>query len=1823
MQSSAISGRQDVDLAASVRSALQEFVPDSDLGITWTDDLPFSQLSLTSSQVLLAQTRLQGLLGDVLSIRWPATLFYDFPSITAVTAYLSAEASGDARRFTEKRLASFIQANPVEVLSFSSSFPGGGSQPWSFLQAACRGTHGTTESPFFRWDIYEDRRNDLDIGQAPSRHGAFIDGAELFDNVFFGVSLTEAASMDPQQRVLLECGYQSIRYAGFDRASLNQYRVGVAVGLVAHHCDWEHMVEGDSASNVRIGTSIAPSVCANRVSFCLGFTGTSLTIDSACSSALVATRVALIDLQRCDCEFMLTPSVNLLLSPRLFAVYMRAGMLSQIGSCKTFDSTADGYGRGEGCGVVLMTCNGQLCSEGSLGCLSGHAVNQDGRSASLTAPNGLSQQQLLQSAWIELRRTGGLRCLECHGTGTALGDPVEINATSRALKSFNWIPPLLEATKTGIAHLEGAAGSAGLIRCITSLRCELATPNLHLHQINVHLTEAEWVNASIPSEIVSGKMFADRLSGVSSFGFGGTNAHIAVNVQTTLPTFKHVLSKTVSFHRGSFQWRDPTQKFFDGLAHSVQWVYSDDERKKDISLEKPVVIIGGGMQALQAARELAKHDADYMIFERSDQLGGVWATWANSTSKIQTESGTYHLGMGEELVSDTRCLSSYATRDEVLTHVGSFAKKYDILSHVRLRADVVSVAPHSAMASDQLTVGYVSSESGNESAHVDFTLAAAVFAFPGRLSVPKKVTFPGEEKFDGVVGYGVGDDVAPHQYTARRVAIVGHGAFAVENARTALEHAATSVTIICRQQHRVMPRIASWLINMRSAPVTIPEIVELSLPMYKLTGREPAETGLSQTTLTPVSDVYFLAQFFGKLHIVHSEILDFEPRHIRTSAGENHEAHVFLKCLGFMPNDSIDRVLSLKSLNGIWVNRDHRIIVYREGLHALGAQSLDSTTAFGLLLRILAMAINFLYAPSEFYALVDDLPHDTTSTSFGNFFLGQTMQVVAARVTAVKEQFESIISLKRTETIKNHPLEMFLNECQEDWRRYCELFAAGKSIAWPVFPYTPTTVESYLAEHWVIVGDSHSGQHLQNLLGGPPVATLSETVEDCTSRVTKAMIQKSTVVFLHISEGVEDYEGAEDAICQALLLSQSLLRVLRMHEDSKPSAAGSTQIELTIVTMGACIRGETGVSLSRPRISASGAALMGFARTLRREAPELQVTCFDISNASELHLLPLLRSSRDACAVEGSLWHSQLKPLSLGDDSTDGFTRLARAQHHSQPPNPAALITGGLGALGLVATRAAVKVGITRFWLVSRSGRVGQDEGLHAQLASIQSSPHLQVCLVQCDITDLKAVQEIFNRRIEGEVASFNSVVHSAAVLGPSLIDNYSRDTFCRVLQPQAKGAWNLHLASMSRSLDLRDFVLFSSVMSALGDPGNCAHATASAYMDGLASQRRDEGLPGLSVQFGPISDVGRWARIGRRHLLHHHDFSLVELLPSHAERALYLILRQIQVPSVFMVAQLNTTHDTAHQNASPAARSSTTSTQILDGRRTYSDILNLVTSTAKRTIGFESVEIDAPLMDAGMDSLGAIDFRADLVKTLGGLKISSMLVFNHPSLRQVADYIHGEIEQPSLKDATHQGKLRTSWRPAGSTGFPTSVGSLASRFPANADHSRILWGMLAMGIDAVVEVPMVLWDVSLYYSPDEESGKSHAKHGGFIDGAQTFDATYFGIGPREVRTMDPHQRVMLEVGFEGFLQAGYTRKMLQDLSQRASVIVGQDKHEWFRMCQSESFGPQCLPGVTPCVTANRLSFMLGLQGRSLTLDTACSSTLVALDIARDRKSVV
>lgn len=560
-------------------------------------DLPFSKLGLDQLQLTTLRNEIQNDIKEVASL--PLNILEENPSLKQLSQSLKILLDKSTKGETKPQKE--ITNEPIAIIGIGCRYPGGADTPEKFWKIFKEGIDTITEVPPDRWDIdayYDPDKNAP--GKMYTRYGGFIDHVDLFDPQFFGISPREAEDMDPQQRISLEVTWEALENAGIPPSTLKGTKTGVFMGICFN--DYAQLIvkSGDiDAVDNYYSTGNHYSVAAGRISYILGLEGPAMALDTACSSSLVSVNLAVEKLNNGQCDMAIAGGVNVILTPEPTINFCKSGMLAEDGRCKTFDESADGYVRSEGCGIVILKrlSDAERDHNRILAIIRATAVNQDGASTGLTVPNSAAQIKLIDSALKEANlQSKDIQFVEAHGTGTSLGDPIEVKAISATYGKNRQTPLIIGSAKTNIGHSEAAAGVAGLIKCILSLQNEEVPKHLHYHQLNSYI-DFKGAPIEIPKETIAwpkGKI--PRIAAVSSFGFSGTNSHVILEEGQKLEIKEEI----------------PGPYLFPLSAKNQEALAEAKNRLKDFLKAHPDVRLSDVAYTLQVGRE---HFPNRLLFE--------------------------------------------------------------------------------------------------------------------------------------------------------------------------------------------------------------------------------------------------------------------------------------------------------------------------------------------------------------------------------------------------------------------------------------------------------------------------------------------------------------------------------------------------------------------------------------------------------------------------------------------------------------------------------------------------------------------------------------------------------------------------------------------------------------------------------------------------------------------------------------------------------------------------------------------------------------------------------------------------------------------------------------------------------------------------------------------------------------------------------------------------------------------------------------------------------------------------------------------------------
>lgn len=1722
------------------------------------------------------------------------------------------------------------------IVGYAARFPGApdADRFWEVLR---EGRDAVSEIPEDRWDVDEFFDPEPGVpGKVVTRRAGFVDDVTGFDAPFFGISTREVRLMDPQHRLLLETAWRAVEHSGTAPTSLAGTNTGVFVGLATH--DYLGMASDELTypeieAYMAIGTSNAAA--AGRISYRLGLQGPSVAVDTACSSSLVAIHQACQALRLGECDLALAGGANVLLTPATMITFSSAHMLAPDGRCKTFDAAADGYVRGEGCGVIVIKRLEDAIRDGDQirAVIRGSAINQDGASGGLTVPNGVAQQRVIAEA---LKRSGlrprDVGYLEAHGTGTSLGDPIEAQAAGAVLGEGREPdrPLLIGSAKTNIGHLEAAAGIAGVIKVVLSLENGLLPPHLHFETPSPHIPwdrlALQVVKEATPWE----RNGEPRIAGISSFGFAGTNAHVILEEAPETGSAPGPVEPSGNRRFSVLPLSARTPAALVQLADQYRnWITSHPEA----TLADVCHTAGVGRAHLEHRAALvvnSRESAVELLGALADDrpAPGLVRGESHDTPKtawLFTGQGSQYPGMARELYDTEpvfaetldRCAAAVADMlEKPLLDVIFDLDSPDAEENLRQTAYAQPALFALEMGLAQLwqswgmepdvVLGHSVGQYAAACVAGVFSLTdgAQLMAERGRLfgSLPAGgrmvAVFTDAQRVEGitdefptlsVAAYNGANTVLSGPAEDLEKAVAGLTAENIRCDWLETSHAFHSALLdpILDEFEAYANRFTfnapqRILIDNRTG-AALGRSVKMDGAYWRRHARQPVEFAKSVRTLAELNC---------------KALLEIGPRPILTATA-----------LSAWPDPATTpRVIASLRRN----IADHRQI--SEAL--ADAYVMGHRPEFDALRRPHARKLDLPTYPFEHrqYWYRDNREEPNQQ------------QHVAARTQAVRlledgrldeltalldgdEQTLAVLAKLAAQHNRQRGAQSIADDRYEfRWDK------AGAPVP------GPDSGES----SWLLVGD------------------VSETVEPLVAALT-ARGQQYRVVPLPASDQdaaqlteVLRAAAAPDAPLRIVNVAAldadrvpSMRSLLRMQHQVlagtrrllRAAVAAETRAPIWLVTRGAQHVTDTDT------VAPEQTALWGFGRATALELRQLWGGLADLADAGADEWSGLL--DRISAAPEGGVREDQIAlrgaaayvPRLVRRDDLPSGTPLQLRDDATY------LVTGGLGSIGLEIAGYLAAHGAKQLVLTSR-----REPGDTAQqrIEALRAQYGCDVRVTTADVADAHDVARLL-AGVRAELPPLAGIVHAAGEIGTTPLSDLDDAEVDRVFAGKVWGAWHLSEAVAADQLDF--FISTSSIASVWGGFGQTAYGAANAFLDGLAWRLRTQGIAGTAVNFGPwsagMADKQSRARLEQRGiktlspadaLAGLADVVAASAAGGHAQGVIaridwarFLPLFQ-QAGRRGFLAELERELPVELTGAGPAASGKTklveqlTNAPVQQRKKLLTDYLRDAVAEVTRVDPAEIRE-DAGFFDLGMDSLMAVELRRRMEQGVGA-EIPITLVMDYPRISDVADYLLGDV-----LGLAEQAKPATQSAPAAArTDDPIAIVAVSCRFPG-APNPEAFWDVLSGGVDAIREVPEDRFDIDEFFDPDPDApGKTYTRFGGFLDGIDGFDPEFFGISPREAVWIEPQQRLMLETVWEGLERAGYSPAALR--GSRTGIFVGVAANEYAHLLSAEPIDkiePHFITGNALNAISGRVAFALGLEGPAVAIDTACSSALVAV----------
>ncbi|GAB3690883.1 hypothetical protein GCM10027597_46970 [Saccharopolyspora tripterygii] len=1669
----------------------------------------------------------------------------------ALTDHLLAEIGGGETRHDAPVVTSVAEDEPIAIVGMACRYPGGVSSPEDLWRLVADGVDAISGFPADRgWDGFLHDPDPDRPGSTYSVQGGFLHDAADFDPGFFGISPREALSMDPQQRLLLETAWEAIERAGIDPHRLRRSLTGAFIG--ASYQDYSAGAGGAPDEGHMI-TGALSSILSGRISYLFGLEGPAVTLDTACSSSLMALHLACQSLRGGESSLALAGGVSIMSTPGAFVGFSRQRALAADGRCKAYSDAADGMTLAEGVGLVLLErlSDAQRNGHEVLAVVRGSSVNQDGESNGLTAPNGLAQQRVIRQALANARlQPSDVDVVEGHGTGTALGDPIEADALLATYGQGRERPLLLGSIKSNIGHTQMASGVAGVIKMVQALQRDVLPRTLHVEQPS---TKVDWVPGAIEllaEETAWPEVGRPRRAAVSSFGLSGTNAHA-------------ILEQAPEVEQPDAEQREPVGGTVPVLvsARAARALRQQAARLLELLDDQPDAHLTDVAGALATARSTFEHRAAVIAEDRESLVRGLTAlrddqpdtalvrgvSTRGRTAFLFSGQGSQRLGMGREL--HERFPAFADAFDEVCAHLDSQSDRP--LREVIWGEDA-ELLNRTEFAQPAL-----------------FAVEVALFRLVESLGVSP----------DQLAGHSVGEIAAAH------VA----GVFSLEDA-CALVSARASLM-------EALPA-GGAMVAVQAGEAEV-------LPLLTGGVSIAAVNGPSSVVLSGVEDeVLELAQRWESKrlkvsHAFHSSLMDPMLEDFRTVVEglTFREPQIPLVVAGDVTSPEH------------WVRHVRDAVRFADNVAQLAQRDVRAALEIGPDGTLSALAQEILggdavLAPAlrsdrdEVPALLASLARlhvRGTGVDWPAFFDGSGARAVDLPTYPFQhERFWPEAAAPAGEPAETSvPLdEQFWDAVEREdfaalaeWRRRHQLSAVDSwryCVTW-----RPVTTSATPTGRWLVL---HApGQDANDLLDGLGVETARLEVAGTDREV--------------LAGALRDLDGSFTGVLSLLALESDLHEGLT-RTTAAAQALGDSGVEAPLWV---ATRGAVAADASDAGPAPERAAVWGLGRVIALEHPQRWGGLVDLPQQLDRNAVRRLAgvlagTGEDQVAVRPSgVYARRLVRSEIDDDQTTRGFRPGTA-----------LVTGGTGALGAHVARWLAEAGAEHLLLVGTRGanapgaaELAQELGERVTIAACDAADRdaLAALLAEHRVTSVFHAAGVVEDALVDSLTpeSFANVLRAKATAAHNLHE-LTDDLDAFVLFSSTAGvigaAGQGNYAAANAFLDA-----FAEMRRAQGLP-----ATSVAWGPWAGSGMAvDEGVEERLRRGGFTPMPPKQAIAALQRAIEHGDTSLAvaDIDWSRFLPGLTHLRPAPLVGDLPEVRRISTGARPTAEQQEPEPLRELAGLPETDRRRAVLDLLLAHVAGVLGHARPTDLDPDRAFRDLGFDSLTTLELRNRLAAATG-LTLPASLLFDHPTPVDLAEFLLGEV----VGTAGNDPAVLTRTGAESVADEPIAIVGIGCRFPGGISSPEELWRLLLDGEDTAGPFPDDRgWDLAAL-----DAGASATREASFLRGVADFDAGFFGISPREAMAMDPQQRLVLETAWEALERAGIDPVSLRGSETGVFVGTnGQDYEHVLRRSQDLDALGYLATGNTASVMSGRLAYALGLEGPAVTVDTACSSSIVAM----------
>jgi len=1771
--------------------AFSDYGLDSILGVNFVDQIN-KQLSISlNTAIIFDHSSVERLSGHISKTR--AQEIGTQLSTVDVSDEINGESNTVNNLIAEKTSAEGIclasDLTEIAIIGLSGQFPKAENidEFWGNL---IHGIDGVDELPenYLNPGFYSENKQ---AGKTRCKWGGVVEHRDCFDPLFFNLSPKEAESMNPHQRLILQESWKSIEDAGYNPRLLSGSRTGIFVGAEPTGYYGETF------------TGYSDAIIASRLSYILDLNGPAFVVNTGCSSSGVAIHLACESLKSHETDFAIVGGVNACMNQGVQISLSEIEMLSPSGRCATFDKNGDGTIISEGVGVVVLKRlqNAIDSNDNIYGVICGSGMNQDGASNGITAPNGASQEQLILDVYQKYQiNPEKISYIEAHGTGTKLGDPIEANALVRAFQHFtdkqNYCA--LGSAKSHIGHTAAAAGVAGLIKILLSMKHQKFPQLLNFENINplielsdspfyVNTEKSDWNSISeVP-----------RMAALNSFGHSGTNVHLVVreHLSKQNTNINHSVNNETIIPLSARTPEQLRQKVID-LYQFIEVNHESGDKFK----ETDFIDIA---YTLQIGRESMDERLGFLVNSITD-LKSKLKAYINNEKNIR------------------HCFQGSVNRNNKEAKI--FNQDEDMKEAIEKWIAARKQSKLLALWVKGLNIEWENFYSGEKPQRVSlpsYPFAKQRYWYDGALAGTmgqQNVSSREKTKLHPLVHENI-SDLTQQLYRSR---FTGEEFFLRDHQVRTDDHSA----------QKVLPGVTYLEMARAAAALALPkENVDIEI----------RNCVWVQPILVEQATDVMIALLVGEQNQIEFEIFTYDEESTDSQGQRIH-------CQGQMifVQSAASKKLNLSELKSHtniaefegnylyprFANMGLNYGASHQGVNKINLGERQLVAELNLPKCVISSIDDFVLHPSLLdsslqatIGLISDLNELPTTPSLP--FALDSIKILS---NCTPNMFAWVRDSEGSDG-NQQLIKLDIDLCDEHGN-VCVQLSGFSSRLIKTSVHDESSTNSHITTKEFLAKPVWKNCTLED----------SQALKLAYSERHIVICERADIELIRLREATGATEcsrvnGIADDLARSYThIACSYFKLIQKILVAKPQ--GKCLFQIVIETSGK---------------NEIYAGLMGLLKTAHLENPNF-IGQIIITDTKATDVLATQLQNELTRPQDGFVKYSENTRKIRQWQEVEPQNVRANAgldKGYVFKEDGVYLITGGLGGLGSLFARDILQH--TRFAKVILSGRAklsqsdwgDRKQQILAQLPGKQN----QLYYKTVDLEDEKQVCQLISS-IEQEHKQLNGIIHSAGMILDNFILKKTEIEFNQVLSPKVTGTCNLDIASKNTQLDF--MVLFSSGSSVTGNLGQADYATANGFMDQFAVHRNNQLKTGQRHGFTLAINWPLWKEGGMvvDSASEQQMRESLGMYPMETEVGINALCQHLNMENsqgLVIQGDLNRIRESLYsapdfaQNALNEVASEASEPVLkIESESLVENTLSYLCKQLSNLLKIPANEIDpqAPMEKYGIDSIMAMSLTNSLEQDFGSLP--KTLFFEYQTIEELSDYFIQSFAQKlaqlfdkkqapekqvqkvqseaitvdrssiaRISEGRFKSKLTldSSPRPVNKTESIAIIG-LSGRYP-QANNMGEFWQNLQEGKDCISEVPEQRWNWQQHYSEDrDQSGAHFSKWGGFIDGVDEFDPRFFSISPREAHSIDPQERLFLQHAWMAVEDSGFTRDSLQvpdelDLDAQVGVYVGV------------MYGEYNLSGSLASI-ANRVSYVLNLHGPSMTLDTMCSSSLTAIHVA-------